>query len=94
MDPLSPSVAPLYNHNIRNENLWSIKYNVYADPHRHVTKKTTDLNYRYSDCRGATVEDRGSMPWMPAYIAVPNLLSMIFMGLTWGESMPPAIWDQ
>jgi hypothetical protein len=31
------------------------------------------------DCRGATVGDRGSMAWMPAYITVPNLLSMISM---------------
>jgi hypothetical protein len=67
----------LYNHNKRNENLWSIKYNVYADQHRHVTKKTTDSNS--VDCRGATVGDRGSMAWKPAYIAVPNLLSMISM---------------
>jgi hypothetical protein len=69
----------LYNHNIRNENLWSIKYNVYADQHRHVIKKTTELNYIYYDCRGATVGDRRSMPWMSPYIAVPNLLSMISM---------------
>jgi hypothetical protein len=27
--------------------------------------------------RGATVGDRESMAWMPAYIAVGNLLSMI-----------------
>jgi hypothetical protein len=32
------------------------------------------------ECRGATVGDRGSMPWMPAYIAVPNLFGMISMG--------------
>jgi hypothetical protein len=69
----------LYNHNIRNENLWSIKYNVYADQYRHVSKKTTDSNYVYYDFSGATVGDRGSMPWMPAYIAVQNLLSMISM---------------
>jgi hypothetical protein len=69
----------LYNHNIRNANLWSIIYNVYADQHRHVTKKTTDSSYVFYDCRGATVGDRGSMPWMPAYIAVSNLLSMISM---------------
>jgi hypothetical protein len=70
----------LYNHtNIRNSNLWSIKFNVYAEQHRHVTKKTTDSSYLYYDCRGATVGDRGSMVWMPAYIAVGNLLSMISM---------------
>jgi hypothetical protein len=69
----------LYNHNIRNANLWSIKYNVCADQHRHVTKKTTDSSYVYYDCRGATVGDRGPMAWMPAYIAVPNLLRMISM---------------
>jgi hypothetical protein len=67
-----------YNHNIRNENLWSIKYNVYADQHRHVTKKTTDSNYIYYDCRGATVGDRRSMPLIPAYIAVQNLI-LIFI---------------
>jgi hypothetical protein len=50
----------LYNHNIRNSNLWSIKY-VFADQHRHVTKKTTDSSYVYYDCRGATVGDKG--PW-------------------------------
>jgi hypothetical protein len=50
---------------------------------RHVTIKTTDSNYVYFDCRGATVGDRGSMAWMPAYIAVPNLLSMILMCVTW-----------
>jgi hypothetical protein len=32
----------LYNHNLRNENKWSIQYNDYADQHWHVTKKTTD----------------------------------------------------
>jgi hypothetical protein len=69
----------IYNHNIGNKNLWPIKYNVYADQHRHFSKKTTDLNYIYYDCRGATVGDRGSMPWMPAYIAAPNLLGMISM---------------
>jgi hypothetical protein len=60
----------LYNQNIRNENLWSIKYNVYADQHRHVTKITTDSNYIW-------------MLWMPAYITltVPNLLIMISMVL-------------
>jgi hypothetical protein len=42
-------------------------------------KKTTDSNYVYYDCRGSTVGDRGSMPWMPAYIAVPNLLRMTLM---------------
>jgi hypothetical protein len=52
----------LYNHNsIQNANLWSIKYNAYADKHRYVTLKTTDSNYVYYDCRGATVGDRGSM---------------------------------
>jgi hypothetical protein len=71
----------MYNHNIRNSNLWSIKYNVYADQHRHVTKKTTDWSYVYYDCRGATVEDKGSMAWMPAHIAVSNLCSMISMAL-------------
>jgi hypothetical protein len=60
----------LYNHNIRNENLWSIKYNVNADQQRHVTKKTTDSYDIYYDCRGATVGGRGSITWMPAYIAV------------------------
>jgi hypothetical protein len=55
--PLSPTVAL---------NLWSINYNVYADQHRHVIKKTTDSNYVYYDFRGATVGDRGPMPWMPA----------------------------
>jgi hypothetical protein len=30
--------------------------------------KTRDSNYVYYDCRGATVGDRGSMAWMPAYI--------------------------
>jgi hypothetical protein len=60
--------------------MWSIKYNVYADKHRQVILKTTDSNYVYYDCRGAAVGDRGSMAWMPAYIAVPNLLSMISMG--------------
>jgi hypothetical protein len=69
----------LYNHNICNSILWSIKYNVYTDQHRHVTKKTRDSSYAYYDCRGATVGDRGSMAWMPAYIAVGNLLSMISM---------------
>jgi hypothetical protein len=44
----------LYNHNIGNSNLWSIKYNVYADHHRHVTKKTTDSSYVYYDYRGST----------------------------------------
>jgi hypothetical protein len=44
--PLSPTVQwRLYNHNIRNENLWSIKHNVYANQHKHITKKTTDSNY-------------------------------------------------
>jgi hypothetical protein len=33
----------------------------------------------YYDCRGATVGDRGSMQWMPAYIAVSTLLIMISM---------------
>jgi hypothetical protein len=32
-------------------------------------------------CRGTTVGDRGSMAWMPEYIAVSNLLSMISMVL-------------
>jgi hypothetical protein len=31
------------------------------------------------DCLGATVGDRGSMAWMPAYIAVSNLRCMISM---------------
>jgi hypothetical protein len=72
---ISYSGASTNNHNIRNDNLWSIKYNVYADQHRQLTVKTTDSNCVYCDCRcrGATVGDRGSMPWMPAYIAVPNL---------------------
>jgi hypothetical protein len=69
---------PLCNHSIRNANLLSIKYNVYADQNRHVTKKTTDLSYVCYDCRGATVGDRGYMA-MPAYIAVGNLLIMISM---------------
>jgi hypothetical protein len=97
----------LYNHNLRNENLWSITYKAilgivvsrdghsrechtrdcrsrdgrctHADQYRHVTKKTTDSSYVYYDCRGATVGDRGSMAWMPAYIAVSNLRSMISM---------------
>jgi hypothetical protein len=34
----------LYNHIVWNANLWSIKYNVYADQHRYVTLKTTDSN--------------------------------------------------
>jgi hypothetical protein len=72
----------LYNQNIRNENLWSIKYNVYADQHRHITKKTTDSNYVYYDCRGANIGNRGSMPWMPAYIAVPIYLLMVFEDLS------------
>jgi hypothetical protein len=59
----------LYNHNIRNANLWSIKYNVYADQHRHVTLMTTYSNYIY---RIMIVE-------------VPNLLSMISMFITWEE---------
>jgi hypothetical protein len=42
-------------------------------------KKTTDSSYVCYDCRGATVGDRGSMAWMPAYIAVSNLRSMISM---------------
>jgi hypothetical protein len=50
MDPYLLQWRP-YNHNIRNENLWSIKYNVYADQHRHLTKKTTDSNYVYYDGR-------------------------------------------
>jgi hypothetical protein len=62
----------LYNHNIWNENRWSIKYHVYADQHRRVTKKTTDSNYVFYYGRGATVGDRGVQ-------AVPNLLSMISM---------------
>jgi hypothetical protein len=66
-----------YNNNIRNANLWFIKYNFYADQHRHITLKTTDSNYVYYDSRGATVGERGPMPWMPAYIAVPNLLGLI-----------------
>jgi hypothetical protein len=37
--------------------------------------------------RGATVGDRGSMAWMPAFIAVPNLLSMISMG-------GPIVWSK
>jgi hypothetical protein len=64
----------LYNHNIRNANLWSINYNVYADQHRHVTLNTTYSNYVYYDGRCATVGERGSMAWMSDYIAVPNLL--------------------
>jgi hypothetical protein len=78
MDPF-PLQWRLYNHNIRNSNLCSIKHNVYADQHRHITKKTTDSSYVYYDCRGATVGDRGSMACMPAYIAVSNLRSMISM---------------
>jgi hypothetical protein len=78
MDPF-PLQWRLYNHNIHNSNLWSIKYNVYADQHRQVTKKTTYSSYIYYDCRGATEGDRGSMAWMPAYIAVSNLCSMISM---------------
>jgi hypothetical protein len=31
------------------------------------------------ECRGATVGDRGSMAWMPAYISVSNLRIMISM---------------
>jgi hypothetical protein len=77
MDPF-PLQWRFCNHNIRNSNLWSIKYNVYADQHRHVTQKATDSSY---DCRGATVGDRG-MTWMPAYIAVSYLRSMISMGQT------------
>jgi hypothetical protein len=49
-----------------NENLWSIKYNVYADQHRHVTLKTADSNYVYYDCRNAKLGDKGPMAWMPA----------------------------
>jgi hypothetical protein len=71
----------LYINNIRNANLWSIKYNVYADQHRHVTKKTTDSSYVYYDCRGATVGYRGSMALIPAYIAVGNLLIMKSMDM-------------
>jgi hypothetical protein len=52
---------------------------MYADQHRHVTLKTTESNHVYYAFRGATVGNRGSMAWMPAYIAVPNLLSMISM---------------
>jgi hypothetical protein len=78
MDPF-PLQWCLYNQNICNSNLWSIKFNVYADQHRHVTKKTTDSSYVYYDCIGATVGDRGSMAWMPAYIAVSNLRSIISM---------------
>jgi hypothetical protein len=59
---------------------------VYADQHRHVTLKTTDSSYVYYDCRGATVGERGSMAWMPAYIAVRNLLSMISM-IKYGPSI-------
>jgi hypothetical protein len=81
MDPF-PLQWRLYNHNIRDSKLWSIKYNFYDDQHRHVTKKTTDSNYIYYDCRGASVGDRGSMAWMPAYIAVSNLRSMISMILS------------
>jgi hypothetical protein len=66
--PLSPTVAPLH-HNIRNSNLWSVKYNVYADQHRHITKKTTDSSSVYYDCGGATVGVKRSMAWMFAYIA-------------------------
>jgi hypothetical protein len=44
-------------------------------------KKTSDSNYVYYDCRGATV-----VPWMPAYKAVQNLLSMISMGQTRGTA--------
>jgi hypothetical protein len=32
--------------------------------------QTTDSSYVYYDCRGATVGERGSMAWMPAYIAI------------------------
>jgi hypothetical protein len=81
MDPF-PLQWRLYNHNIRNSNVWSIKYNVYADQHRHITKKTIDSSYVYYHCRGATVGDRGSMEWMFAYIAVSNLRSMISMTVT------------
>jgi hypothetical protein len=49
---------------------------------RHITKKTTDSSYIYYDCRGATVGDRGSMAWMPAYIAASNLHIMIWMAWT------------
>jgi hypothetical protein len=77
MDPFPLQWRHYYNHNIRNSNLWSIKYNVYADQQRHVTKKTTDSSYVYYDCRGATVGDRESMAWIFAYIAVNNLRSMI-----------------
>jgi hypothetical protein len=89
MDPF-PLQWRLYNHNIRNSNLWSIKYNVYADRHRHITKKTTYSSYVYYDCRGATVGDRGSMAWMRAYIAVSNLRIMISMEIsrTFRESAP------
>jgi hypothetical protein len=61
MDPFPLQWRLYYNHNIHNSNLWSIKYNVYADRHRHITKKTTDSSYVYYDCRGATVGDEG--PW-------------------------------
>jgi hypothetical protein len=70
MDPF-PLQWSLYNHYIRNSNLWSIKYNVYA--HRQITKKTTDSSYAYYDCKGAIVGDRGSMAWMLDYVAVSNL---------------------
>jgi hypothetical protein len=52
--------------------MWSIKYNVYMHP-----SINTDSNYVYYDCSGTTVGDRGSIACISAYIAVPNLLSMI-----------------
>jgi hypothetical protein len=48
-------------------------------------QKTTDSRYVYYDCRGATVGDRGPIAWMPAYIAVGNLLSMILMSIPSGS---------
>jgi hypothetical protein len=78
MDPF-PLQWRLYNHNILNSNLWFIKYNVYAGID--TLQKRPQIRVTYimivDSCRGATVGDRGSMAWMPAYIAVSNLRSMI-----------------
>jgi hypothetical protein len=81
MDPQSPTVgaSTIIIYVIRICGLFS---NVSMSASIDIVFYGPQIRMTYYDCRGATVGDRGSMPWMPAYIAVPNLLSMISMGIS------------
>jgi hypothetical protein len=63
----------LYNYNIRIEYLWPKNImSMLTSIDTLLKRPQIQIMYIMIVCRGVTVGDRGSMPWMPAYTLFQN----------------------